>query len=421
VQICFPSLYGEGNWLAWFLSQSGHDVAVSISEPQCGQALAGLVNASDSLSPAEDYDLAVFDVTGQGKMADATRELTPTIGDSMLADRLEEDRIFALEFMQKCGISVSPWEQFTNPADAIRYIKQRNTRQVFKPIGEQADKSTTYVSKSAEDMLRYFDVLFRQTPQKEFILQEVVEGTEVSTEVYITKDGYCALNHTLEVKKFLNGDLGPNTGCSGSLCWMPPRDNVIFEKGLKKCVEPLIEMGYVGPIDLNTIVNGSGAWGLEFCARFGYDATALLTKLLPVDFGDFLFRVATGAVIPDLTPHHMFCASVRLSIPPYPNEGLPKKFFKEGVPIHGLTEKMLDKFFVYDVRRRGESNDLESAGICGWIGSPMCFGETIGQAFEGCYDMLKAVKVPNGQYRTDIHSNVARRYAKLKEEGWLRA
>src|SRR5271163_3625650 len=137
-------------------------VPLSISEPQCGQALAGLVNASDSLSPAEDYDLAVFDVTGQGKMADATRELTPTIGDSMLADRLEEDRIFALEFMQKCGISVSPWEKFTNPADAIRYIKQRNTRQVFKPIGEQADKSTTYVSKSAEDMLRYFDVLFRQ-------------------------------------------------------------------------------------------------------------------------------------------------------------------------------------------------------------------------------------------------------------------
>jgi phosphoribosylamine---glycine ligase len=419
MKICMPSPYGEGAYFSWLMSKAGHDVILCIEEPRCKNALSGLVNSVESLEDPEKFDLCLFDVTGSGKLADEIRTKTPTIGDSVLADRLEEDRVFALDFMQKCGIQVSPWEQFTDISDAIRYIKQKKTPQVFKPVGEQDDKSTTYVSKSAEDMLRYLEVLFRSTPQKEFVLQEVVKGTEISTEVYINANGYYALNHTLEVKRFLNGDLGPNTGCAGSLVWMTDRDDSLFDRGLKKAIKPLQEMGYVGPLDLNTIVNDQGAWGLEFCARFGYDGTALLTRLLPIEFGEFLFTVAAGGKIPPIQPKHSFCASTRLSVPPYPAEALPPKFYKAGIPLHGLTEKMLDKFFVYDVQV-GINEQLESAGICGWIGSPLAVGETPGQAFDGVYDMLKEVRVPNGQYRTDILSNTAKRYAQVQADGWLR-
>jgi phosphoribosylamine--glycine ligase len=169
-------------------------------------------------------------------------------------------------------------------------------------------------------------------------------------------------------------------------------------------------------------VNDSGVWALEFTPRFGYDATALLTRLLPVSFGDFLYAIASGQTVPDLSPKHSFCASVRLSIPPYPAELLPEKHYKAGVPISGLTEKNLDKFFIYDCRKRSEeSDDLETAGLCGWVGCPLAVGETLGAAVEGAYSMLKEVRVPNGQYRTDIGENVARRYHRLREDGWLKS
>jgi phosphoribosylamine---glycine ligase len=422
LRVCVASIYGEGLWLAWKMSQEGHDVSAVVAEEKYADALKGLVRVmpGTEVYSAAKYDLLVLDTTGMGDIADQGRKETPTIGDSSLADTLEEDRLFGLELMQKCGLQVAPWEAFDNPADAIRFIKKRNMRLVFKPIGEQSDKATTYVSRSAEDMLDYFDVLFRTAKVKEFILQEYVAGPEVSLEVYINETGYYALNATLETKKLMNGDLGPNTGCSGSLCWMIERENELFRKGLKKCIEPLQEMGYVGPLDLNTIVNDSGVWALEFTPRFGYDATALLTRLLPVSFGDFLHAIASGSPIPDLTPKHSFCASARLSIPPYPCDGLPEKFYKAGVPIQGLTEKNLDKFFVYDVRQRmEESDELETAGLCGWIGSPLAVGETIGQAFDGVYGMLKEVRVPNGMYRTDVVSNTAKRYALLRDAGVL--
>jgi phosphoribosylamine--glycine ligase len=424
VRICVASIYGEGLWLAWKMAHEGHDVSAVVAEERYAEALKGLIRVmpGSEVYEASKYDLVVLDTTGMGETADQAQTETPTIGDSSLADQLEEDRLFGLELMARCGLQVAPWEAFDNPADAIRFIKKRKARLVFKPIGEQSDKSTTYVSRSAEDMLDYFDVLFRTAKVKEFILQEHVAGTEVSLEAYINETGYYALNATLETKKLMNGDLGPNTGCSGSLCWMIERENALFEKGLKKCIEPLQEMGYVGPLDLNTIVNDSGVWALEFTPRFGYDATALLTRLLPVSFGDFLHAIASGtSVSEDLTAKHSFCASVRLSIPPYPAEMLPNKCYKAGVPINGLTEKNLDKFFVYDCRKRAEEgDDLETAGLCGWVGSPLAVGETPGAAFQGAYSMLKEVRVPNGQYRTDVLSNTAKRYQELYDAGMLR-
>jgi phosphoribosylamine-glycine ligase len=422
MRICLASQYAEGAWLAWLMAQEGHDVSAVVSEERYAEALKGMITmmpGSEVYYP-EEYDLVVFDATSMGKDADEAREKVPTIGDSSLADKLEEDRIYALDFMQRCGLLVAPWEAFTNPADGIRHIKKRNKRLVFKPIGEQDDKSTTYVSCNTEDMLRYFDVLFRTAKVSEYILQDFVEGVEASTEVYINSTGYYALNHTIETKKFMNGELGPNTGCSGSLCWMSRKDNALFDKGMKKCVEPLQELGYVGPIDLNTITNAEGTFALEFTPRFGYDATALLTRLLPVGFGDFLFAIASEQIPPDLTSKHPFCASVRLSIPPYPCEGLPDKFYKEGVPIEGLHEKNLDRFYIYDVRKRGESDELETAGLCGWVGSPLAVGETPGAAFDGAYEMLNEVRVPNAQYRTDVCDAACKRYWQLRESGMLK-
>jgi len=76
-----------------------------------------------------------------------------------------------------------------------------------------------------------------------------VAGVEVSTEVYLNSTGFYALNGTVETKKFLNNELGPNTGCSGSLCWMMREKMLSFKRIIKECLGPLQEMGYVGPID----------------------------------------------------------------------------------------------------------------------------------------------------------------------------
>src|SRR5882724_10199201 len=103
MRICVASLYLEGGWLAWKFQQEGHDVSAVVKESRYAEALKGLITImpGTEVYAAEKYDLIVIDTTGMGKMADEARKEAPTIGGSTLADKLENDRLYSLEFMQK--------------------------------------------------------------------------------------------------------------------------------------------------------------------------------------------------------------------------------------------------------------------------------------------------------------------------------
>lgn len=420
MKICLISVCGEGAWFAWLWKQAGHDVDFVLKYDEYQDILAGLVEPSKSLSPPESYDLICVDSTGEGRLADQVREKSPTIGGSVLADRLEFDRLFGLEYMEKCSIHVPRWYAFDNPADAIRLIRKTKARYVYKACGNIVNCATSYVAKSAEDLEGYIGHLFAQTKSGQFILQEFVQGTECSTECWINQTGYYAINHTLEEKKQLSGNLGPNVGCAGNVVWMPERETTLFREGLKKATRQLAADGYVGNIDLNTIVTQDTVYGLEWTPRLGYDATPCLTQLLPMEFGEFLYQVAAQQKIPPLVPKHAFSASTRLYIPPYPADG-SKRLFKADVPIDGLTEKMLPGCFIYDVKVNPDSEKFVSAGVSGWIACPMGTGETISGAFEEVKQKISLLRIPDLSYRNDVPESVARRYRELESGGWLRA
>jgi phosphoribosylamine-glycine ligase len=423
VRICFISRWNEGGWFAWLCKQAGHQVTLVVEEESCAEALAGLIESQPTASDPSDYDLIVYDASGMGEDADESRTITPTIGGSKLADTLEHDRVAGLEFMERCGIRVPAWEHFTEVSDGIRYIKQHKKPMVFKPCGKDADTSCTYVSSSPEDMLQYIDLLYRQNPQKEFVLQEVVKGTEVSMEMWMNESGYYAINATLEAKKLMAGNIGPATGCAGNVVWMMGQGEPnVFQRGLKKVFEPLRELGYVGMIDLNAIVTDEDVFGLEWTPRFGYEGTCNLTRLLPIEFGEFLGRVAENAPMPTLTPKEGFCASIRIGIPPYPLPKLPDKMYRKGVPIGGLDPEKLEHFFARDVRVSENDEDrLETAGVDGWIGSVLAVGPTIHDAFSAANEMVKSLKIPDMMYRNDLESIFVRRYLELREGGWLKS
>ena len=420
MRICLISIAAEGTWFGWLLRQHGHAVDFVLKQDDYRDVLSGLIEPTQSPSSPESYDLVFFDLTGEGKLADAVRQKTPTIGDSVLADRLEFDRIFGLEFAQRCGINVPPWSHFDNPADAIRMIRKTKKRYVYKACGNIVNCATSYVSKSAEDLEGYIGNLFAQTKSGEFILQEFVQGTECSTEAWINESGYYAVNHTLEEKKQLVGNLGPNVGCAGNVVWMPERETALFQQGLKKATRQLAADGYVGMIDLNAIVTEGSVYFLEWTPRVGYDATCSLTQLLPMEFGEFLYQVAAHKKLPPLVAKHAFSASIRVYIPPYPADG-SKRLFKADVPIDGLTEKMLPGCYLYDAKVNPDSEKFVTAGISGWVCCPMGTGETIGGAFDEVLQKIGLLRIPDLSYRNDVPQSVARRYRELEAGGWLRA
>ena len=134
MRICLASQFGEGLWLAHRMAQEGHDVSAIVREEHYAEALGGLVTVmpGSEVYAAEKYDCVVFDATGMGKDADEAREQVPTIGDSVLADKLEEDRLYALDFMTRCGLQVRPiccgWRGKRSGRAAVRRSRSRNCK-----------------------------------------------------------------------------------------------------------------------------------------------------------------------------------------------------------------------------------------------------------------------------------------------------
>lgn len=415
MKIALTSYSGYGAWFMRRLLKEKHQVSYYLTNPLAVEALKGLVPKPIQSKPDyAGFDLSVFDLTGRSRSADASIETTPTIGDGSLNCKLEDDRSFGIELMEAAGITVPPYERFTELSQAMAYVRKEGKRYVYKPDGGQdQDAETTYVASDSNDMLSY---LSRPgVVSGAFILQEFIRGTEISVEGWFNGTDFFLLNSTLEDKKFMNDNKGPNTGCSGNLVFLIQSTDKIFREGLGKAKEVLQQLGYRGMIDLNTIVTEDKAYGLEWTPRFGYDASATLSRMYAGDYGEMLASVTSGAV-PDSFWGADYGASVRLSIPPYPSEIKGKH--KRGVVCTGLDP---DRDYIYDVMGTSGKKDpsIETVGLSGFIAAPITTGNDPVRTFEQVYSIIDGIKIPNVQYRTDCGKSALKKLALLKQQGWV--
>jgi phosphoribosylamine-glycine ligase len=418
LKILLTSATGYGAWFLLRLMDEGHDCDYYLMDKNYVNVLSGIVPYPLLKKPDFSlYDLIIFDLTGQPKLAEEALKVIPVLGDSNLHSQLEDDRLFGIEVMEEVGINVPPYEVFSDISEAKRYIKKSGKKYVFKPFGGQdQDTASTYVSSSADDLLNYLDKLSSTTGGVDFLLQEIVEGTEVSVEGYFNGEDFFFINATLEEKKFMNDRKGPNTGCSGNLVWAFQREPRIFTQGLGKMRDWLAASGFRGMIDLNTIATAGELYGLEWTPRFGYDASATIFSLYNGDLGQFFFDIASGDCPRIEEQTGMFAAAVRISIPPYPTELRGKH--PEGVPIQGLEEEDAKDYFLYDVML-DEHEELVTAGASGFICCPIGKGNSIEEAFAVVKERVKKLKIPDAQYRTDLYKCTKERYDILKAQGWL--
>lgn len=424
MKIILNSYTGIGAWFILRLKEEGHQVDYYQMNKECLNVLNGLVPKPLTQKPDfSKYDLSLFDLTGKEKLAEESSKVVHTLGDSEVATQLEEDRMFGIQVMEQSGITVPSYEVFNDIEDAAAFVRKEKKRYVFKPDGGQDQKAnTTYVSSSYKDLLEYMSKLGESTKGATFLLQEFIDnGTEVSTEAYFNGEEFFAVNHTLEEKKFMNDNIGPATGCAGNLVWFcnTGRESKVFKEGLAKLQEYLNSVNYRGMVDLNTIITDSELYGLEWTPRFGYDATPTMFSLIQFgELGNFLYAIASGDKVPtEIFKEDYFAAGVRVTVPPYPCEedGLAQP----GIPIAGIDEDNWHKFYLWDAML-DDGHLVTSGEAYGMVCVPIARGISSNSAFYNVKELLKNIKIPDMQYRTDMHKYCKQRFDALERKGWLR-
>ena len=380
------------------LKEEGHGVSVHIRNKKARGDYEGLLNKVDNIENRLTPDtVIVFDSCGGGKTAERLRSQGYSVfGSSVFADQLELDRELALGLMSEAGILVPPSQHFVSWQDGIAYVRDRPERYCFK---SDKNKLTSYVASSPEDMIEFLGKQEKDGEMAQFELQDFVKGFEISTEGWFDGQSFARpFNHTFEKKKLMNGDIGPSSGCVGNIVEACPMCRIVAE-GILRFEGILRYHGYVGCIDLNTICNDDGVWGLEWTPRLGYDAFPALMEMLTVPLGELITRYARGGSGGDFPMNtEGFGAALRVSIPPYPCEDVDAP---RDVAIRSLIRADRPHAYFYNTYLAAD-DQLRSSGAWGAIAAFTAFGNTIPDAMGRCEEIAKRAEIRDKQYRTDL-------------------
>jgi phosphoribosylamine--glycine ligase len=409
------SLKGDGLGFALRLRAAGHEVKARIVGKTERQNYEGLIDKIDKWDDHLAKDtIVVFDSTGGGSTADRLRARGHFVFlGSVFADNLELDRELAFELMAQAGIKVPEFKTFYSWEEGRAYVNKHAGKLVFKPTGKFSDEHGvgSYVSCDKLDMLTmldYFESISRKSP--EFIFQNFVEGIAVSTEGWF--NGYEWMepfNHTIEHKAVMNEDLGPSSGCAFNVVWAVRQTNRVIEEGIKLMAPLLRDYNYVGPVDLNTVVNEEGVWALEFTPRFGYDAFPSLLELVDGDLGEIVAKMARGEQPDEIPLKAGYASAVRVSIPPHPSDEF---VHPGGIPIQGLTRSDRPHLYFFEVMLDARDRLVSTRGG-GAIAAVTGLGDSIEGSFREPYEICKRMRIPEKQYRTDAVAELSADYAEL--------
>ena len=421
----FVSLTGLISDIAWQVSKEGHEVRYFIGDKKEKDIADGFVPKSKDWEKDVDWaDIIVFDDTlGQGEKAKKLRESgKPVIGGTPYSDRLEDDRSFGQEELKRVGVNIIPYADFDSFDKAVDHVEQNPGRYVIKPSGEaQNVKRRLFVGEEddGQDVIRMLEAYKKAFSDeiKVFQLQRRVVGVEVAVGAFFNgKNFVYPINVNFEHKKLFPGDIGPPTGEMGTtMFWSEP--NELFKQTLLKMESMLATEGYVGYIDLNTIVNNHGIYPLEFTARFGYPTISIQQAGMLTPIGQFFWDLANGND-PKLKTRSGFQIGVRIVVPPFPfDDDETFDSFSKGAAIV-FKKPINDEMHIEDVKQK--NGQWVVAGTSGVILIVVGTGQTMKQTQAQVYSRIKNVMIPNMYYRTDIGDRWEEDSDKLHNWGYLR-
>jgi phosphoribosylamine--glycine ligase len=418
------------------LAAQGHEVRVAIGDPTARDTLGGMVTLTEDwradlpwIREVGPDGVLLFESASQGAEQDRLRAHGfQVIGGSAYGDRLENDRAFGQKAMADAGMQIAAVHEFHDLAQGRAFVARTRARYVFKLSGAGFASMRNYVGTldDGTDMLAFLDqqrARWEGWNRPPFVLMEHLSGVEIGVGAYF--DGEAFLDPVCldwEHKRFFPGDLGELTGEMGTLVTYRGADR-LFQATLARMAGPLGRSGYVGYVNLNTIVNERGVWPLEFTCRFGYPGFAILSALHQAGWDDLLRRMLRHDLPGGRTfqTHDGFAVGVVLTVPPFPySQGYAE--LSKGMAIvlrPDLTEEDRRHLHFCEVAREPDGQ-LVTSGLIGYVMVVTGCGADVALAREAAYRRAGLVCIPNVRYRLDIGARFqAQDRDRLVTLGWL--
>lgn len=349
-------------------------------------------------------------------------------GPSAKSAKLELNRQTGMEFFEKHGIECPEYETFPTLDAALDYQRKSEDRHVFKTLGDEEDKSLSYVSKTPADMVARIQRWKKLglTLKGPCMLQQVIDGHEFAVSRWMGSEGFIgASSENWERKKLLSGDCGPNCGEAGTVMKYCEKSK-LFDDVLAPLEDDLVAMGHLGDVDVNCIVDDSGqAWPLEFTMRPGWPAHNIMMVCHRGDPAQWMLDACNGEDTLDYST--AIAVGVVVAQPDYPYSKLTKAETLD-VPIYGVTDKNRRFLSPQSVKMtqlpqmiEGKIEEKEMWATCGdYVCVATGTGKSINQAADRAYKTVKELHIPDMMYRDDVHEKIVKILPEMHKMGYAK-
>lgn len=340
---------------------------------------------------------------------------------------LEIKRGVGMKAMKAAGIDIPPYQTFDTLEAAEQFARKSDECWVFKTMGDEDDKSLSYVSCDPADMVGWIrqKIARGMKLRGPCMLQQKIDMlAELGVSGWFGPDGFLPSKwqSCWEHKKLLNDEKGPNCGEAGTVCQYVDKDKLADEM-LIPMVDTLKKMGHRGDFAIGAGIDQKGkAWPFEFSARLGWPAFFIQVASHKGDPAQWMRDLLDSK--DSLKVSSDVAIGVVIGQPMYPYEKSPPELV-EGNPIQ-IDPKEEDGVHPVSVMI-GKGPVLEGGKI---VDRPsyqttgeyvMCctgLGATVSKARDKVYKVVEAVKVPNAIYRTDIGLKLEEPLPKLHKFGY---
>jgi len=405
----------------------GHDVKVYVDSTLCRGTLAGIVPQTPDwrqelqwVAEAGQDGIILFEnvAGGRGVLQDLLRsDGYNVIGGSAYGDRLENDRGYAQEVLRGLGLNIAGTRSFPNVRAAEAFLDANPGRYVLKFNGPGFASSDNYVGRLPDGADVRAVLASKAAPEdSSFILMDYIDGVEMGVGAYFNgTDFITPACLDWEHKNFFPGGMGELTGEMGTVATYE-RTEEFFALTLARMTPLLRENGYLGYVNINTIVNAEGIWPLEFTCRFGYPGFAVLEPLQRTGWaGLFAGMVRRNLPAMDVAPGFSVC--VVLTTPPFP---YTREDVDEAVGLPVIFTGPVDERAVHYGEVGLANGQLVTSGKYGWSLVVTGTGATITAARSAAYETADKIFIPKLRFRRDIGEMLIRRdWARVEALGLL--
>lgn len=353
---------------------------------------------------------------------------SPVFGPSVQSAKLEWNRGDGMKFIEAHGIDVPKFTTFKSLDEAIAFAWKADQAYCFKTMGDEEDKSLSYVASDPADLVGFLEIKRDQGLKLKgpCMLQEKIDMIcEMGVSAWMGKDGFLPskLNLNWEFKKLMPGDYGQNTGEMGTVCKYVDGGRLATEM-LLPFEESLVKLGHIGDFDIGVGIDAKGkAWPFEFSARFGWPSTQILMACHEGDPVQWM-RDALITGTDTLEVDDRVAIGVVMARPPFPNKNEDPQS-SVGYPIDGI-EDVWDHVSPCEIMLEAgpamEDGKLGRGLIYKTTGDYICVvtakGSDVHDVVAEVYQAVDRIHFSDRIVRTDIGARLEKELPKLKALGY---